>query len=64
MKLMESMSNSDQEVSQEKKSCLKEQKQIQYKIKYTLNRLPLFSTQKQYLIDALLHTREEEVFRT
>ena len=61
---MDSASGITKAVVNDRKYCFKEQKQVQYKIKYTLNRLPLFSTKKKHLIDALLQTREDDVFRT
>lgn len=44
--------------------CFKEKKSVNFKIKYTLNRLPTFSTKDKYLLDAILKTSENEVFLT
>lgn len=35
-----------------------------YKIEHIMNRLPLFATQKDNLFDAILETKELEIFRS
>lgn len=53
----------EKKMEEEKQKKQKEFKITSYKIKYSLNRLPLFSTEEKYLIDALIKTKEDAVFR-
>lgn len=55
----------DMHLSMKRSSAkLKDSNKVLYKIKYSINRLPTFSSKDEYLIDALLETNELEIFAT